>query len=82
MDKCQGSRRETGHAVQRDLDADDQFVLKTDAVTLEPRHKPQTAITIRRVMKKRRDEGLHSLTEPGESDEVSKAKASAHFNSI
>jgi len=51
-----------------------------DAVSLEPRHKRQTAITIRKVTRKRRYERLHSLPSQGKAMMLpSKAKASAHF---
>jgi len=80
LDKCPGAGARLDKAVQWDLDDEDQFVLKMDAVTLEPSHKRQTAITIRKVMGKRRDDRLHSLPSQGRAMElVSKAKASAHF---
>jgi len=49
-------------------------------MTLEPRHKRQTAITIRKVLRKRRDQRLLSLPSEGKAVKLtSKPKASAHF---
>jgi len=67
-------------AVQWDVNEEDKFILKADAVTLEPRHKRLTAVTIRMVLRKRMDEKLQSLPSQGKAMKlVSKSKASSHF---
>ena len=58
----------------------EELVLKTDAITLEPQHKRVVAATIRKVMRKRRDERLQSLPSQGKAMRlVSKSKVSSHF---
>ena len=53
---------------------------KTDAVTPQPKHKQLTAVSIRRVMRKRRDERLQVLPCQGKAmNLVSKSTSSAHF---
>jgi len=62
------------------VDDEDKFILKADAVTLQPRHKRLTAATIRKVLRKRKDEKLQSLPSQGKAMKlVSKSKASSHF---
>jgi hypothetical protein len=75
-----GAGRRLDKAVKWDVNEKNEFVLKTDAVTLEPKHKQMTAMSIRKVMRKRRDEKLQEKPCQGKAMKlVSKSKSSTHF---
>jgi hypothetical protein len=50
---ARGAGARLDKAVLWDVNEKDEFILKTDALTLEPNHKRLTAVTIRKVMRER-----------------------------
>ncbi len=65
--KARGATERLEKTVEWTTNDDDEYTLKTDATTLEPKHRRHTAPTIRAALRKRRDQELLSKPSHGKA---------------